>query len=285
MTDLSQTNQQPQAIASLGERDGRMRARVSAMVLRHWYLLRGSWPRLIELIYWPLVQLLIWGFLSSFLVDNSSWVAQAAGVLVGAVLLWEVVLRAQLGVTLSFLEEMWSRNLGHLFVSPLHPLEWTTSLVVMSMIRSAIGLTPAFIAAAFLAQFSLFDLGLPLVAFFAALMMMGWWLGIVIMGVILRHGLGAESIAWMSLFVLAPFSCVYYPLEALPGWLQPIAMAIPATHVFEGMRAILFGGEVRLDQLALAIGLNLIYLIFAVWLLQRSFAHARKVGKILQMGE
>ncbi|MBV6631598.1 MAG: ABC transporter permease [Alphaproteobacteria bacterium] len=262
-----------------------MGARVSAMVLRHWYLLRGSWPRLIELIYWPLVQLLIWGFLSGFLVDNSSWVAQAAGVLVGAVLLWEVVLRSQLGVTLSFLEEMWSRNLGHLFVSPLHPLEWTTSLVVMSMIRSAIGLVPAFIAAAFLAGFSVFDLGMPMVAFFAALMMMGWWLGILIMGVILRHGLGAESIAWMSLFVLAPFSCVYYPLEALPGWLQPVALAIPATHVFEGMRAIMFGGEVRLDQLAIAIGLNLFYLILAIWLLQRSFAHARKVGKILQMGE
>lgn len=282
MTDLSQTEKRP---TSLGERDGRMGARVSAMVLRHWYLLRGSWPRLIELIYWPLVQLLIWGFLSGFLVDNSSWVAQAAGVLVGAVLLWEVVLRSQLGVTLSFLEEMWSRNLGHLFVSPLHPLEWTTSLVVMSMIRSAIGLVPAFIAAAFLAGFSVFDLGMPMVAFFAALMMMGWWLGILIMGVILRHGLGAESIAWMSLFVLAPFSCVYYPLEALPGWLQPVALAIPATHVFEGMRAIMFGGEVRLDQLAIAIGLNLFYLILAIWLLQRSFAHARKVGKILQMGE
>ncbi|MEM6901979.1 MAG: ABC transporter permease, partial [Pseudomonadota bacterium] len=147
------------------------------------------------------------------------------------------------------------------------------------------GLIPAFIAAAFLAGFSVFDLGLPMVAFFAALMMMGWWLGILIMGVILRHGLGAESIAWMSLFVLAPFSCVYYPLEALPAWLQPVALIIPATHVFEGMRAIMFGGEVRLDQLAIAIGLNLVYLVLTIWLLQRSFAHARKVGKILQMGE
>ncbi|MEM6901652.1 MAG: ABC transporter permease, partial [Pseudomonadota bacterium] len=193
MSELSETAVTPQANprkASLGQRDGRMQSRVSAMVLRHWYLLRGSWPRLLELIYWPLVQLLIWGFLSGFLVDNSSWVAQAAGVLVGAVLLWEVVLRSQLGVTLSFLEEMWSRNLGHLFVSPLHPLEWVGSLVAMSIVRSAIGLTPAFVIAALLASFSIFELGLPLVLFFASLMMMGWWIGIMILAVILRHGLG-----------------------------------------------------------------------------------------------
>ena len=270
---------------ALGQTEGQMGARILALVLRHWYLLRGSWPRLLELVYWPMVQLLIWGFLSRFLMDNSSWVAQAAGVLVGAVLLWEVVLRSQLGVTLSFLEEMWSRNLGHLFVSPLHPLEWAGSLVVMSMIRSAIGLTPAFVIAALLAGFSLFDLGLPLVLFFASLMMMGWWIGLLILAIILRHGLGAESIAWMSLFVLAPFSCVYYPLEALPGWLQPVAMMIPATYVFEGMRDILFNQSVNWGQLVLSLGLNIGYLSFSVVMLLSSFRHARKEGKLLQMGE
>lgn len=280
-----QTGVEQSRQAALGQVRGQMPNRIMAMVLRHWYLLRGSWPRLLELIYWPMVQLLIWGFLSRFLIDNSSWVAQAAGVLVGAVLLWEVVLRAQLGVTLSFLEEMWSRNLGHLFVSPLHPLEWVGSLVAMSIVRSAIGLTPAFIIAALLASFSIFDLGLPLVLFFASLMMMGWWIGILILAVILRHGLGAESIAWMSLFVLAPFSCVYYPLEALPGWLQPMAIAIPATHVFEGMRDILFGRGIDWGQLALSMGLNFGYLAMAIVFLMKSFRHARDEGKLLQMGE
>lgn len=270
---------------ALGQTSGQMGGRILALVLRHWYLLRGSWPRLLELVYWPMVQLLIWGFLSRFLVDNSSWVAQAAGVLVGAVLLWEVVLRSQLGMTLSFLEEMWSRNLGHLFVSPLHPLEWVGSLVVMSIIRSAIGLTPAFLAAGLLASFSLFDLGLPLVLFFASLMMMGWWIGILILAIILRHGLGAESIAWMSLFVLAPFSCVYYPLDALPGWLQPFAMMIPATYVFEGMRDILFNQSVDWGPLMLSLGLNLGYLAVAIAMLLSSFRFARKEGKLLQMGE
>jgi ABC-2 type transport system permease protein len=270
---------------TLGHRDGRMWSRVMALVLRHLYLLRGSWPRFIELVYWPMIQLTIWGFINSFMAENSNWVAQAAGVLVGAVLLWEVVLRGQLGITLSFMEEMWSRNLGHLFVSPLHPLEWTVSLVLMSMVRSAIGLFPAFLLAALLQQFNLFDLGLPLLAFFANLMMMGWWLGIIIMAVILRHGLGAESFAWMALFVLAPFSCVYYPLEALPVWLQYFAVMLPATHVFEGMRSVLFGEGVNLLQLACAFGLNIVYLIISSALLLAAFRHARIHGKLLQMGE
>lgn len=92
--------------------------RIAAMVLRYWYLLRGSWPRLLELAYWPTVQMIMWGFISQFMATNSTWVAQAAGVLIAAVLLWDVLFRGQLGVSVSFLEEMWSRNLGHLFVSP-----------------------------------------------------------------------------------------------------------------------------------------------------------------------
>lgn len=273
------------AASALGQREGRMGARIGALVLRHWYLLRGSWPRFVELVYWPMIQLLIWGFVSRFMVEHSHWVAQAAGVLIGAVLLWEVVLRGQLGITLSFLEEMWSRNLGHLFVSPLHPLEWTLSLIIMSMIRSLIGLTPAFVLAALLYQFSIFSLGMPLLAFFANLMMMGWWLGIVIMAVILRHGLGAESIAWMALFVLAPFSCIYYPLSALPAWLHPLALMLPATHVFEGMRAVLFHQHLPVGQLLIAFGLNLGYLAVSSWLLLRAFAYAREHGKLFAMGE
>ncbi|MEO0393118.1 MAG: ABC transporter permease [Pseudomonadota bacterium] len=270
---------------ALGQTQGQRWHRMSALIWRHWYLLRGSLPRIFELVYWPLVQLLTWVLLSQFLMGNSSWVAQAAGVLIGAVLLWEVVLRAQLGLTLTFLEELWSRNLGHLFVSPLHPLEWVGSLMIVSIIRSAIGLIPAFILAALLANFSVFDLGLPLVLFFASLMMMGWWLAMIIMAILLRHGLGAESIAWMSLWVLVPFSCVYYPLESMPVWLQPISVVIPATHVFEGMRDILFDRAFNWWQLGLSLGLNVLYMALATGLLLAAFRKARQDGKLLQMGE
>ena len=172
--------------------------RIYAVVLRHWFLLRKSWPRLFELVYWPTMQVVLWGFINQFMATNSSWVAQGAGVLIGAVLLWDILFRGQIGVSIGFLEEMWSRNLGNLFVSPLKPGEWVVALMVSSLVRTLIGITPAALIAIPLFGYSLFSLGFPLIGFFACLIVMGWWIGILIIGLILRHGMGAESLAWMS---------------------------------------------------------------------------------------
>lgn len=259
--------------------------RIGAMILRYWYLLRGSWPRLLELAYWPTVQMLLWGFISSFMATNSSWVAQAAGVLIAAVLLWDVLFRGQLGVSISFLEEMWSRNLGHLFVSPLKPSEWVASLMAMSLIRTLIGTLPATLLAIPVFGFSVFDLGPMLVLFFASLIVMGWWLGLLIVALILRHGMGAESLAWAAVFLLAPVSAIYYPVSVLPDWLQWVAWFLPSAHVFEGMRALMFDGSLRFDHLAWAAGLNAVYMAASVMVFMHYFDVARQRGALLQTGE
>jgi len=259
--------------------------RIYAVVLRHWFLLRKSWPRLFELIYWPTMQVVLWGFINQFMATNSSWVAQGAGVLIAAVLLWDILFRGQIGVSMGLLEEMWSRNLGNLFVSPLKPGEWVVALMVSSLIRTLIGVTPAALIAIPLFGYSLFSLGLPLIAFFLCLIVMGWSIGILIIGLILRHGMGAESLAWMSVFILAPVSAVYYPLSALPGWLQVIAWMLPSAHVFEGMRAVVFDATVRWDHLAWAAGLNALYLAAAIAAFMAFFRDARVRGALLQTGE
>jgi ABC-2 type transport system permease protein len=259
--------------------------RVGAVVLRHRYLLRGSWPRIFELMYWPTIQVVLWGFISQFMATNSSWVAQAAGVLIAAVLLWDVLFRGQLGVSIGFLEEMWSRNLGNLFVSPISPGEWAGALMLTSLMRTLIGVVPAALLAIPLYGFSIFGLGLPLILFFANLILMGWWLGLFIVGLILRHGLGAESLAWMAVFILAPVSAVYYPVSALPDWLQWVAWALPSAHVFEGMRAVLFDGAVLWGHLAAAVALNLVFMAGATFSFLRFFHGARVRGALLQTGE
>src|SRR5947208_15247731 len=109
-------------------------ARIWAMLLRYLSILRSSWPRTLELLYWPTLQMLIWGFMSQFFATNSSYVARAFGVLLGAVMLWDALFRSQLGLSISFLEEMWARNLGQLFVTPLRPYEWLISLPVLSLV-------------------------------------------------------------------------------------------------------------------------------------------------------
>ena len=259
--------------------------RIGAMALRHLYLLRTSWPRILELMYWPTVQMILWGLVSTFLLTNSSWLAQASGVLLAGVILWDVLFRGQLGLSLVFIEEMWSRNLGHLFSSPLRPWELIVALMMISLLRTLIGMGSAVGFAILLYHFSIFDLGLPLIAFFFNLIFMGWAVGLVVCGLVLRFGLGAESLAWFLIFAFAPVSCIYYPMEILPDWLKHIAEALPSALVFEGMRAVLFDGVFRYDLLWRALALNALYMALAIAAFMAFFHSARQRGLLHQIGE
>ncbi|MGB0670825.1 MAG: ABC transporter permease [Rhodospirillales bacterium] len=259
--------------------------RVGAMLLRHLYILRGSWPRLIELAYWPTMQMLIWGFMTTFLAENSTWVAQAGGVLISAVLLWDVLFRANLGMSLTFIEEMWARNLAQLFVSPLRPSELMVTLMIMAAIRTLISVAPAAFMALPLFGYWVFDLGPPLAAFFANLLIMGWWIGLFVAGIVLRFGLGAESVCWLGVFLFAPISGIWYPIAVLPDWLELVALALPGAHVFEGMRAVLLESRFDWDHLGAAVGLNAVYLAAAVGFFLYQLKRARNLGLLLQQGE
>jgi ABC-2 type transport system permease protein len=259
--------------------------RLGAMLSRHYYLFRGSWTRVFDLMYWPLLQMVIWGFITVFLNQHSSWFAQAAGVLIGAVLLWDVLVRAQFGFTLSLLEEMWSRNLANLFVSPLRPFEFGISLMTLGVLRSLVGVIPAALLAIPLFHYSVFEMGLPLVAFWSMLIMLGWSIGLMIAALLFRFGLAAESYAWASIFILQPVSGVWYPVDVLPVWLKPVAWALPTTHVFEGMRALVIGGAFRWDLLASAFALNVVYLALGFAAFLFAFARARQRGQLLQSSE
>ena len=175
--------------------------RISAMMLRHWYLLRSSWPRLLDLIYWPTVQMVTWGFLQYYIATNAGFFARAGGTFIGAVLLWDILFRGQLGFSISFLEEMYSRNLGNIMMSPLRPFEFIIALMVISVVRLSLGAVPVtFLAIAFFG-FNLYAFGLALVAFFFNLMFTSWAIGIFVSGLILRNGMGAENLAWSIMFL------------------------------------------------------------------------------------
>lgn len=259
--------------------------RVGAICLRHLYLMRSSPIRLLEMAYWPTVQMVMWGFISQFLTTQSSWLAQAAGVLLAATLLWDVLFRGNLGLSLSFMEEMWARNLGHLFVSPLRPYEFIAALLTMSAIRTCVGVIPAMLLAIPLFHFNIFAMGLPLVAFFALLLMMGWSIGLGVSALVLRFGLGAESLAWVLIFALAPLSGIYYPIETLPSWLQTVAWALPSSHAFEGMRAALRSGAFLWREWWIALALNGVYLFAMISVFLRTFRVARRRGLLLNVGE
>jgi ABC-2 type transport system permease protein len=259
--------------------------RVGALCLRYLYLLASSWPRLLELIYWPVLNLLTWGFLQTYAMSSANNTLFVGGALVSGLLLWEVLFRGQIGFSVSFLEEVWSRNLGNLLMSPLRPAEFVAALMAMSLARLAVGMIPATILAIAFFGFDLARLGIGFAAFFALLVVTGWAVGLVVCGLILRHGLGAESLAWTIMFVFWPLCCVYYPLSVLPAWMKPIALALPPTHVFEGMRAVLSEGVLRLDHLAAAAALNVLWIVAAAFAFAALLDKAREAGSLLSSGE
>ncbi len=260
--------------------------RIWGLLYRHLVLYRRSWPRLLELAYWPTLTILIWGFTASFFASRvGSTAAVLSGMLLGGVLLWEITLRSQMGVAISFLEEVWSRNLGHVFVSPLRPWELLAALVAISVVRMLIGVLPAVLLAWVLYTYNLFALGPVLILFALNLMAMGWWVSLGVVSLILRHGAGAEALAWSVLFALTPFSAVYYPVSVLPAAVRPLALALPAAHVFEGLRALLEHGTIAWGHMAWACGLNAAWLGAAALLFMAQFRAARERGALLTMGE
>ncbi len=259
--------------------------RMRAMVLRYLYILRSSPPRVIELAYWPTMQMLMWGLLTQFLLTKSSFFAQAAGVLISGVLLWDVMFRGNIGIALSFLEEMWSRNLAQLFASPLRAWEWAVALVTISLIRTLIGIVPAALLAIPIYHFSVFSMGWVLAAFFANLLIFGTAVGLAVSGMVLRYGMGAESLAWAAIFLIQPISGVYYPIAILPHWLQWVAWALPSAHVFEGMRAVLIDHTIPYGHLWTALALNGVYVAASIAIFLMIFRGARRRGALLQMGE
>ncbi|MDW8314327.1 MAG: ABC transporter permease [Rhodovarius sp.] len=260
--------------------------RIWGLIFRHLALYRRSPPRVVELMYWPILQMVVWGFVTAYLAGAGQGVASvAAGVLLGGVLLWEAALRSQMGFSISFLEEIWSRNLGHIFVSPLRPAELVAGLAAMSVLRTLIGVLPAMLLAWLLYAFDILAMGPVLVAFFAALLAMGWAVALGVTAMILRWGAGAEALAWSVLFGLTPFACVFYPVAVLPAWLQPVALMLPAAHVFEGMRAALLEGRVDGGHLAAAFVLDALWLAAMGALFLRQFEAARIRGSLLNIGE
>ncbi|MDQ6619430.1 MAG: ABC transporter permease [Pseudomonadota bacterium] len=259
--------------------------RIRALVRRHSYLLLKSWPRLVSMAYYPTVTMVLWGFLTIYLAPSTSFLQSAPGFFIGAVLLWDVLFRGQLGVSLTYIEELYARNLGNLFVSPLTLPEFIAGQLVMSLLRTLIGVGGACVFAYLLFHYSIFSLGFPLIGFFVELLVFGWAIGLAVSGMIMRWGLGAEELAWAAIFLIAPVSGVYYPISVLPPALRMLANALPSAHVFEGMRAVLLEGRFPWDHFWAGAVLDVVYLAIGILLFTLAVRRARKTGALLQMGE
>ncbi|HPG62218.1 MAG TPA: ABC transporter permease [Casimicrobium sp.] len=262
--------------------------RIGALLARHYFLLRKSWPRLLSFAYYPVMQLLVWGFVTQYLGPQSAsqGVLQAVpGILLTGVLLWDVLVRGELGLFLSFLEEMYSRNLGNLFVSPLRLHEFVIAQMLMSIVRVVVGSGVALLVAVTFFDLKIAQQALALSLCLGCLLMFGWAIGMIANGLVLRFGLGAEEIGWAVVFLIGPLSGAYYPLSVLPEFLQAVAYALPTAWAFDAMRAALIDGQIAGRALGISLALDVIYLAIGAALFAWFVEAGRERGLLLQMGE
>ena len=259
--------------------------KIFALSLRHVYLIKGSFPRILDLIYWPTVQIFLWGFISKFFTLSSSYFENTVGIILSAAILYDFLFRSSISYNMMFLEEIWSRNFTNLFIAPIRISEIITALTLTAIIRTLIGLVPAALLAIPFFGVSIFKIGAPLIFLLISLYIFGVTLGLLVTSGLVRFGPSFENIAWASLFFLAPLGCIYYPIEILPNWLQIIAKFFPLVHIFEEMRNILINDIIDYFQISKAILISFLYFIFGVIIFYMSYNGAKERGTLINMGE
>ena len=260
-------------------------SRIYGLYLRHFFLIRSSFPRILDLIYWPSIQIILWGFISKFFSTYSDYYNNTVGVILTCAILYDFLFRSSISFNMLFLEEIWSRNFTNLFIAPIKISEIIISLIFTALVRTLIGLVPAILLTSPLFGISILNLGIPLLFLFLSLYIFGITLGLMVSAGLLRFGPSFENISWSSLFLLAPLGCIYYPIEILPKFFQNLALALPLVYIFEEARNILVNNIVDYEKILYAFYLNAMYLIIGILLFYYSFSEARKKGSLINIGE
>ena len=259
--------------------------KIYGLSLRHIYLIKSSFPRILDLIYWPSIQVFLWGFISKFFTISSSYYNNTVGVILTAAILYDFLFRSSISYNMMFLEEIWSRNFTNLFIAPIKISEIIASLTMTAIFRTMIGLVPAVFLAIPLFGVSIFKLGIPLFFLLIALYIFGISLGLLVTAGLLRFGPSFENIAWASLFFLAPLGCIYYPIEILPNFLKIIAKILPLVHIFEEMRNILINQTVNNVAILKGLFISLIYFFIGVAIFYAAYFGAKIKGTLINIGE
>jgi ABC-2 type transport system permease protein len=253
-----------------------------AIARRHAYVLVRSPHRLFDVTLWPLVDVLLFGSLAAF-VDTSgdaSSVSKASGYLLAGIVLWHVIYQSQIALSTGFLEETWTRNLLNVMVTPVREVEYVGGVALFGMVKLVMGVGVMVIGAHAFFSFNTASLGVGLVPIGAVLLVVGWGISLFVIGLVLRMGTGAEALAWGVMFVLLPLSGVFYPVDALPTVLQPIAKLLPTTHAFAALRTLVDGGGTDWAQIGIAAIGAIVMLLLAMWFLVHMLKVFRKRGYV-----
>lgn len=251
--------------------------RIWAFSLRHTYPLKRDFDLLSDMIYWPVIDVLVWGITGMWMVQTSGSEQFITAILTGLIL-WNIIWRAQSEISRNLIDEIWNNNLVNLFSTPLTLTEWLIGVFLLSLSKTALTISVLTPLIWFLYSINVFAIGLWIIPFFISGILTGWWIGLISAGIVIRWGQKVQTVVWTLPGILLPFSAVFFPLANLPSFLQPISYAIPTTYIFESMRAVLLEGEVNPSFILMSFGLNAVYLLLALYWFRASFKASLKLG-------
>jgi ABC-2 type transport system permease protein len=252
--------------------------RIKAIIARHLYNLRHNLDRLTDSFYWPAIDIVMWGLTSQYLQQADQPVNNLVLIILSGLIFWQVVWRSQYEISVNLLEELWSQNLVNLFATPLTVAEWIIGLFALGLINIVLSVSFAGVLAWLLYSINLLDFSWLLLVFFAGLLIMGWWTGLIVAGLIIVYGKNIQAFAWAGVFLLAPFSAIYFPLDSLPLWAQKIAQILPSSYIFEGMRYNIATGKIPWLNLGVSFSLNILYLAASCVFFQLCFRKSQQLG-------
>lgn len=257
--------------------------RIYALMMRYLYLYPRSLPRIMDIVFWPIMDILIWGFLSLYLQQIKLASFNLISVLLGALVFWNFVHRSQQAVSITFLEEVWERNLINIFVTPLKLTEFLVATVLVGLVKLVLIAITLSTLSLILFHFNILSFGILLVPFIVNLFLFGWIMGLIATSIIMRFGQSAQIIAFALTVLLQPFVAVFYPVSVLPSLLQKMALLIPATHVFEGMRLTVLSAQLPTTALITASALNLVWLGISLFIFYKMFDYILETGQLQRL--
>jgi ABC-2 type transport system permease protein len=254
--------------------------RIWGLALRYLYLFRHSLDRLSDAFFWPTVDIILWGMTSRYFSDQLAGGNTLILGLLGGIVLWIFPWRSQYEIAVNLLEDLWNRNLVNIFISPIKFGEWIATLLLLGVGKAAISFAYASFLIYALYSANILSVGASLIPWAILLIIFGWVFGLMVASIVMRYGTKIQTLAWTSIYIVAPFAAVFYPVASLPTWAQHVASFVPASYVFEALRAGLAGAALPMTQLIWPSVLCLIYFAIAVVMMYRSFAHILKRGLI-----
>ncbi len=252
--------------------------RVQAVMLRHLLLSFRVFGNVINLFYWPLLNILLWGFNSVWNEQTQHQPAEVTLALLTALMLWQILFRLNMEICINLFDEIQSHDFSSLFSTPLTLAEWSMAVVGLGFLKSIITFIFANLMIFILYSVNILTLGWYLVPFLGLIALTGWAVGFLTACGIVYWGKSVHELVWVCVWAFVPFSGIFYSVTVLPKWAQYIAALIPQSYLFEALRTFILHNALPLQPLLISFLLSILYLCGSLVFFNYSFEKSKSKG-------